>query len=374
MGTYNPTQELTLDDFNYELPETRIAQHPVEPRDTAKLLVRTREGNICDRYIYNLPEILRRPCLFIINETKVRPARIFGKLVTGGKVELLLTQRLSAASLGQANVWAAVAKPMRKLSTGTKIAFEGGMCAVVLERSSEMEVRVQFQNLNLDFDAWLTMYGMPPLPPYIRRKNDDSAQRIADLERYQTVFAKEVGSAAAPTAGLHFTPDLVAKLRDKGHSFAPVTLHVGLGTFLPVKVQNLDGHHMHTEQYYFPRNTLDAIRVARRADQDVVAIGTTSLRCLLSFFKDGNGIEENEDENCDTWRSTDLFVRPRTETERVRLDKVTGILTNFHQPKSTLLMLVSALIGFAATRDVYRHALEHEYRFLSYGDGCLFWL
>lgn len=367
-------KSLTLNDFDYHLPEERIAQYPAEPRDSAKLLLRKSDHSIKHHKVADLPSLLDRPCLFIINETKVRSARIKFNLQTGGRAELLLTNVDPQRSDSRSSVWTGVARPMKKMKPGLQLTLGNGLQAEIEGKISEMEVRIKINQPIADVESWLESSGIAPLPPYIHRDHLDPKQRQKDISRYQTVFARDLGSSAAPTAGLHFTPELIEKLKDAGHQFAPVTLHVGLGTFLPVKHDNIDLHKMHTETYCITQDSLKQMKQARSENRAIIAVGTTSLRCIYSFLQPFGGIEAAPLSACDKWHETDLFIRPQTSDQGPIQAHVDALMTNFHQPKSTLFMLICALLGYEQACTVYQEAMKTDYRFLSYGDSSLLWL
>jgi S-adenosylmethionine:tRNA ribosyltransferase-isomerase len=333
----------TLDDFDYLLPPERIAQAPLAERSASRLLVMDGAA-LTDRSFTEVPDLLLPGDLLVMNDTRVLHARLFGHKDTGGQVEVLV-ERVTGDDTVLAQVRAS--KPPKAGAT------------IRLEDAFEVEVRGregEFYQLRFPGDAaeLIERHGRLPLPPYIER-----SAMSADEERYQTVFARERGSVAAPTAGLHFDVPLLERLRDKGIGRAHVTLHVGAGTFQPVRVQDLSQHMMHTERYHVPQATADAVAATRRRGGRIVAVGTTSLRTLESAaYPDGTlkvGVGE-----------TALFVTPGYPF-RV----VDRLITNFHLPKSTLLMLVSAFGGFDNIRTAYRHAIDNNYRFFSYGDAML---
>ncbi|MBK6552830.1 MAG: tRNA preQ1(34) S-adenosylmethionine ribosyltransferase-isomerase QueA [Rhodocyclaceae bacterium] len=335
----------TLDDFNYFLPPERIAQVPLAERSASRLLV-MRGATLADRGIRDLPDLLNPGDLLVMNDTRVIHARLFGRKDTGGQVEVLV-ERIAAD--GEVIAQLRASKPPR---VGSRLLLEEAIEATVLGRIGV------FWRLTFDGDAFelIERHGRLPLPPYI-----DHPATMADEERYQTVFAREKGSVAAPTAGLHFDPPLLAELARRGIETARVTLHVGAGTFQPVRVHDLAEHRMHKERYSVPQATVDAIaacRAHREKGGRVVAVGTTTLRTLETAALDGElkaGAGESE-----------LFVTPGFEFKVVDI-----LLTNFHLPKSTLLMLVSAFGGLAEIHAAYRHAIDNHYRFFSYGDAML---
>jgi S-adenosylmethionine:tRNA ribosyltransferase-isomerase len=355
-----------LDDFDYELPEELVARAPSEERDLARLLVHDVESGETDHArIRDLPDRLRPDDLLVLNDTRVRPARLFGHRRSGGAVELLLLDR-------RAGLWRARINPARKLHPDERVKIDGGGAAVALERpvldggepDTAWTIRLE-PPAGEDEDAWLERVGRMPLPPYIARargvdakKPGSEADDALDRERYQTVFAREPGAVAAPTAGLHFTPELLRRLGETGVELAWVTLHVGEGTFQPVKVEDVREHEMHAERFELPEATVEAVERCRRRGGRVIAVGTTSVRVLESRFAGGRLVPGSGE--------TSLFILPGR-----RFGVVDGLLTNFHLPKSTLLMLVAAFAGRERVLALYREAIEHGYRFYSYGDAML---
>lgn len=335
-------------DFFYELPPERIAQEPVEPRDHSRMLVMDRgTGALEDRHFYDLPSFLKPGDCLILNDSRVLPARLYGRRKgTGAAVELLLLKPLGGDS------WEVLAGPGRKARPGDILVFgEGLLEADVEEILEEGNRRVRFRYQG-NFYQILEQIGQMPLPHYITHE-------LQDKERYQTVYSKELGSAAAPTAGLHFTPALLEKIREMGVRIGFVTLHVGLGTFRPVKVEDITAHKMHTEHYELGQQTADIINQTRAAGGRVIAVGTTSCRTLESV-----GLTDGIVKPAEGW--TSIFIYPG-----YRFQLLDGLLTNFHLPESTLIMLVSAFAGYEHTMEAYRHAVEEEYRFYSFGDAML---
>ncbi len=332
-------------DFHFDLPHELIAQTPIEPRDHSRLLCLNREtGKIDHRHFYDLPLLLRAGDLLVVNDSKVLPARLYGKRAdTGATVEVLLLHQR------EQDVWEVLTKPGKKAKPGARLVFgEGALSAEVLELGEEGNRIVRF-SYEGSFYPLLEQLGQMPLPPYITEK-------LKDKDRYQTVYANELGSAAAPTAGLHFTPQLLAKLPEFGIGIAKVTLHVGLGTFRPVKEEEIEHHHMHAEHYELPPETAEAIRRTKAQGGRVIAVGTTACRTLESVAAKYGDIRPDEG-------YTDIFIYPGY-TFRV-LD---GLITNFHLPESTLIMLVSAFAGYEHTMEAYRTAIAERYRFYSFGD------
>ena len=333
-------------DFYYDLPEELIAQTPVYPRDSSKMLVYDRNTNqIEHRHFYDIVDYLHSGDVLVINNTKVLPARIYGlKTETGAKIEFLLHKRINLTD------WEVLVKPARKAKVGTIIEFSDRLKAEVLESFGEGVTNVRFIYDGV-FEDLLSQVGEMPLPHYIREKLDDQA-------RYQTVYAKENGSSAAPTAGLHFTPELLEKLKNKGVEVVEVLLHVGLGTFRPVKADNILDHKMHSEYYCMSESSANAINRAKREGRRVIAVGTTSVRVLESSFHDGEVKAESGE--------TDIFIYPS-----YKFKVVDALITNFHLPESTLIMLVSAFMGRENALKMYETAVKEKYRFFSFGDATL---
>jgi S-adenosylmethionine:tRNA ribosyltransferase-isomerase len=333
---------LTLDDFDYLLPPACIAQAPLAERSASRLLVMTGAA-LEDCQFVDLPNLLAPGDLLVMNDTRVLHARLFGQKATGGQVEVLV-ERVTADDEVLAQVRAS-----KSLKPGGRLRLEDAFDAEVIGREGEF-YRLHFPDNAIEL---IERHGRLPLPPYIER-----AAANADEERYQTVFARERGSVAAPTAGLHFDATLLERLRDKGIGIAHVTLHVGAGTFQPVRVHDLSEHRMHREHYHVPQATVDAIAATRKRGGCIVAVGTTTLRTLESAAAEGS-LKVGAGE-------TALFITPGFNFRVVDV-----LITNFHLPKSTLLMLVSAFGGLEAIRTAYRHAIDTGYRFFSYGDAML---
>ena len=333
-------------DFDYELPEELIAQTPAEPRDSSRMLCYRRDTDeVSHRIFRDLPEILRPGDLLVRNNTRVLPARLYGFTPHGGRVEVLLLKRRSLAE------WEVLVKPGKKAREGAELFFSEELSLVVKGRTGEGERIVEFRYDGV-FEDIISRLGQMPLPPYIHEK-------LADGERYQTVYSKVNGSAAAPTAGLHFTPALFDRLREKGVETADILLHVGLGTFRPVKAEEITGHHMHSEYYEIDEVNADKINRAKREGRRVIAVGTTSVRTLESVA-DENGFVRPCRGN------TEIFIFPG-----YRFRCVDGLITNFHLPKSTLIMLISAFLGREKTLELYNLAVKNRYRFFSFGDAML---
>ena len=359
-----------LSDFVYDLPEHLVAQHPLDRRDEARLLVREIDGVIKDAIIKDLDAILPCGTVLVVNNSMVFPSRLLG-IIEGNqkKVEVFLLHAIPGALQ---NMWTAIGKPGRFLREGTKIVFSEDCYAVVTEHHAKiMGFNLEFSIDSAKFSVWLDHNGYIPLPPYIHRTKPKPADQSEDRESYQTIYACNRGSVAAPTAGLHFTNDLLQRFVQKDISIVPVTLHVGAGTFLPVKHEDLSCHQMHQESFYVPLETDKAIQNARKEGRKVIAVGTTSLRCLESYFRLCNVRGESL---ANSWLATDLFIYPQMNQVSYKPAFLDGLITNFHQPGSTLFMLVSALLSLQEARRVYAHAISLDYRFLSYGDASLFWL
>lgn len=340
-------KKILRSDFYYDLPEERIAQTPIEPRDQSRLMVVDREsGALEHRRFFELPELLRKGDLLVMNDSKVFPARLYGvKRTTGVQCEILLLNRRSE------DTWEALVRPGRRLKKGTVVDFTEELSAEILETVEGGNRIVQFHFEGVFFEI-LERIGQMPLPPYITEKLKDNA-------RYNTIYSHELGSAAAPTAGLHFTENVFAGLREKGIDTAFVTLHVGLGTFRPVKEENILDHQMHAEHYTIPPETAEKIRECRARGGRVIAVGTTSCRTLeAAARRHGEVVPCSE--------STDIFLYPGAQF-RV----IDGLITNFHLPESTLIMLVSAFLGREKTLAAYETAIRENYRFFSFGDAMM---
>ena len=346
---------MKLSDFDYELPPEAIAIEPARPRDSARLLDLTGVA-MTDRVVSDLPDLLAAGDLLVVNDTRVIPARLSGKRGDAG-IGITLHKHEQGAR------WCVFAKPARKCRPDDVILFGPDFAARVVGRGDGGEVVIDFIDPAtaslLDaaaIQAGLALYGSMPLPPYIRRPDGST---VADNEDYQTMFASHAGAVAAPTAGLHFTPRLISALESAGIGLAKVTLHVGAGTFLPVTVENIADHRMHAEWGQITADTAARINATRQQGGRIVAVGTTSLRILEACYAATGQVQAFADE-------TDIFITPG-----YRFGAVDMLLTNFHLPKSTLMMLVSAFAGMEPIRHAYAHALENGYRFFSYGDACL---
>ena len=336
-------------DFWFDLPKDRIAQQPANPRDTAKLLCLDRnDGDITHKVFKELPDLLKAGDLLVVNNSKVLPARLIGtKEGTGAACEILILKPIAE------DVWECLAKPGKRLKEGARVIFgDGSLIAEIVETLEEGNKIVKFIHPDKTFYEAIDEVGKLPLPHYIETQLDDDT-------KYQTVYAKELGSSAAPTAGLHFTDDLIGELEKHGIKKAEVTLHVGLGTFRPVKAETITDHHMHSEWYSIPKETADLINETKRNGGRVIGVGTTSCRTLESAFKANNYISP-------CFGETDIFIYPGYEFK-----VLDGLITNFHLPESTLIMLVSAFAGYENTMNAYKTAVEEKYRFYSFGDAML---
>ena len=337
---------MKLTEFNYELPEELIAQTPIEKRDEARLMILNREKQTIEHKVFkDILDYLEPGDCIVRNNTKVLPARLYGKKSTGANVEFLLLNRI------EGDIWESIVRPGNKLHVGTKVTFgEGLLEAEVLDIMPGGTRKVKF-NYNGIFNEILDQIGLMPLPPYIH-------EALKENDRYQTVYAKYEGSAAAPTAGLHFTEELLKKLEEKGVKIANVTLHVGIGTFRPVKVENIEEHDMHSEHYYIKQEDVDKINETKKAGKRVIAVGTTSCRVLETIADEKNGMVKA------TEGDTKIFIYPG-----YKFKCIDGLITNFHLPESTLLMLVSALAGKEFIMKAYNEAVERKYKFFSFGDA-----
>lgn len=335
-----------LNTYDYYLPETQIAQFPLAKRDESKLLIYNRcNKSIEHKHFYDIVDYLHKGDVLVINNTRVIPARLFGvKKDTGAKIEILLLKRINYTD------WEVLMKPGKRAKTGTIVTFSEDLSLEVLETKEDGNKIVKFI-FNGVFEAILDKLGEMPLPHYIK-------QKLKDKERYQTVYSKIEGSSAAPTAGLHFTKELLGKIREKGVIIAEVLLHVGLGTFRPVNEQNIKDHKMHSEHIEVTEETAKIINDAKKNGQRIIAVGTTSIRTLESAT-DENGILHA------TNKETSIFIYPG-----YKFKMVDAVITNFHLPKSTLIMLISAFCGIDETLRFYNIAVQENYRFFSFGDAC----
>lgn len=343
--------DFSADDLDYQLPDERIAQAPLGERDAARLLCMPRNGGaIAHHHVRDLPDLLP-PSLIVLNDTRVTPARLHGQKPSGGKVELLLVERLSPR--GPVERWIALGKASKGLRVGSRFELGGGGLRAVIRGRHAHGLEVELAG-EPDVSAQIAAIGEVPLPPYIRRAPDAD-----DAQRYQTVYAAHDGAVAAPTAGLHLGDALLARLRKLGHEFAFVTLHVGPGTFAPLRTNDLAAHPMHPERYHVPEVSAQAIAGARRDGRQVLAVGTTVVRTLEAASDDQGGMIPGSG-------TTSLLLYPPA-----RFKVVDALLTNFHLPRSTLLALVMAFGGVEPVKHAYRTAIDTGYRFYSYGDAML---
>jgi len=339
---------LKLEEFDYNLPEELIAQVPIAKRDESRLMVLHRESKKVEHKTFkDVIDYLRPGDCLVRNNTKVIPARLYGKKETGANVEFVLLSQI------EGDIWESIVRPGNKLKPGTKVEFGDGLLkATILDIMDGGTRKVEFEYEGI-FNEILDKIGLMPLPPYIH-------ESLKEKDRYQTVYAKYNGSAAAPTAGLHFTPELLKRIEEKGVKIANVTLHVGIGTFRPVKEENIEEHKMHTEHFYIKQEDVEKINETKKAGGRVIAVGTTSCRVLETIASEETGLVEA------TEGDTGIYIYPG-----YKFKCIDGLITNFHLPKSTLLMLVSALAGREFVLDAYNEAVKEKYRFFSFGDAML---
>ena len=337
---------MELSEFNYDLPQELIAQVPIKNRDESRLLILDRSTQTLEDKIFrDIIDYLEPGDCLVRNNTKVIPARLYGKKDTGANVEFVLLKNI------EGDIWEAMVRPGNKLHVGAKVIFgDGLLTAEILDTTEDGTRKVKFTYDGI-FNEILDQIGLMPLPPYIH-------ESLKDNDRYQTVYAKYEGSAAAPTAGLHFTPELLKKIEEKGIDIANVTLHVGIGTFRPVKETNIEDHHMHTEHYYIKQEDADKINKAKLAGKRVIAVGTTSCRTLETIADPETGMVNA----CEG--DTGIYIYPG-----YKFKCIDGLITNFHLPESTLIMLVSAFAGKDYIMKAYKHAVDEKYKFFSFGDA-----
>lgn len=345
---------MLLSEFDYDLPEELIAQLPADKRENSRMLVLNRDKHsISHKHFYDIVDLIDADSLLVLNNTKVMPARLYGTKETGAKIEIFLLKHLEADN------WEVLIKPSKRVKVGTIIKVSEELSAEVIKRledDGEWLVKLIYEGNILDV---LHRNGNIPLPPYIERKMQTEDIKKLDFERYQTVYAKDEGSVAAPTAGLHFTEEILKKLKEKGVGIAYVTLNVGLGTFRPVKCENVLEHKMHSETFEITEEAASAINLAKSQGKNIIAVGTTTVRTLETAYQKYGEIKACHDHS-------ELFIYPPYEFK-----VIDNLITNFHLPKSTLLMLVSALAGKDFIFEAYKEAIAHQYRFFSYGD-CMY--
>ena len=340
----NKKNLLLRSSYYYDLPENLIAQFPIEPRDSSRLLVFNRkEKKINHKVFHDIADYLKDGDILVVNNTRVLPARLFGYKDTGAKIEILLQKRLNLTD------WEVVSKPAKRLSEGTIITFNENFACKVFEKGEYGSCKVKFIFEGV-FEQRLSEVGQVPLPPYIHEK-------LKEKERYQTVYSRVEGSSAAPTAGLHFTPELLDKIKNKGVKIVEVLLHVGLGTFRPVKEDNILNHEMHSEYIEMTEENAKILNQAKFNGQRIIAVGTTSVRVLESCANENGEIVPQK-------RETQIFIYPS-----YKFKAVDALITNFHLPESTLIMLVSAFAGYDQTMNLYNEAVKEKYRFFSFGDS-----
>ena len=330
--------------YYYDLPENLIAQTPIEPRDHSRLLSYNKKNNTIEhKHFYDIIDFLQKGDVLVVNNTRVLPARLFGYKDTGAKIEILLQKRQNLTD------WEVIAKPFKRLKEGTIVTFSEQLSCQILEKREYGSCKIKFLFDGV-FEQRLAEVGQVPLPPYIHEK-------LKNKERYQTVYSKIEGSSAAPTAGLHFTAELMNKIKEKGVEIVEVLLHVGLGTFRPVKEDNILNHEMHSEYIEMSQENADKINLAKQEGRRVIAVGTTSVRVLESCADNNGNISAQH-------RDTNIFIYPS-----YKFGVVDALITNFHLPESTLIMLVSAFAGYDQTMNIYQTAVENQYRFFSFGDS-----
>ena len=344
MSNINNKDLFLKSSYYYDLPEKLIAQTPIEPRDNSRLLIYNREKNIIEhKKFYNIIDYLRPGDILVVNNTRVLPARLIGFKDTGAKIEILLQKRIDLKT------WEVIAKPFKRLKKGTQVTFSSNLSCKIKDKGEYGSCKVEFIYEGV-FEERLQEVGQMPLPPYIHEK-------LKDKERYQTIYSKIEGSSAAPTAGLHFTEELLNKIRNKGVEIIEVLLHVGLGTFRPVKEDNILQHDMHSEYIELSEENAKIINKAKQEHKRIIAVGTTSVRVLESCADRINHILPQK-------RETNIFIYPS-----YKFKIVDALITNFHLPESTLIMLVSAFAGYDETMHLYETAVKEKYRFFSFGDA-----
>lgn len=359
---------MLLSDFDFLVPSEQIAQEPSTKRSDSRMLLQTKEGDLIDKKFTDLIELIEPGSVLIMNDSKVFSSRLFGQTLSGASCEVFLLQAPKEGEMAKAF---ALGKPMKKILKSGSIAFSDSLSASIIGlenygHSSVMEL--QFNTSKTNLMNWLDAHAHLPLPPYIKRKACED-----DQNRYQNVYADQTGSVAAPTAGLHFDEDTIKSLTQKGVLFAPITLHVGAGTFLPIKSEQIEDHVMHEETYMISDSSFKTIWEAKSEGRPILYVGTTAMRAMESFW-----LLAKKDPDClpsliEKWHQTNIFIHPSHTDELYRSFWSNGILTNFHQPKSSLFLLMCALFGKASMLSTYEHAIKSGYRFFSYGDCGLYW-
>jgi len=361
---------MLLSEFDFKLPEGLIATHPVDPRDSARLMVASRDsGKITHSSFHNLPSFLQKGDFLVFNSSKVIPARLFGK-VNGKDIEILLISQFSVIPAqagiytnrdsrlrGNDSLWKVLAKPGKRLQKGSEVIFNKHLSARVVDITGGI-FRLKFSLSNNDFWREIGKVGEMPLPPYILKARHEQHDEQVDISDYQTVYADKAGSVAAPTAGLHFTEDLMQRVKDKGCDIGFVDLHVGLGTFEPIRTERVEDHKIHSEYFELSNDLADTLNQAKKEGRRIIAVGTTTVRVLESCCENGSVKAK--------YGETDIYIYPGYE-----FGFVDGMITNFHLPKSSLLLLVSALWSWEKILETYQEAIQNNYRFYSYGDGML---
>jgi S-adenosylmethionine:tRNA ribosyltransferase-isomerase len=344
---------MNLKDFDYHLPEELIAQHPCDLRDRSRMMVIKRDAEDVDCKIFqNLPDYLKKDDVLVVNDSKVIPARLIGKKETGGTIEILLLSR-TCGDREPVQTWEVLLRPAKRVGIGTRILLSGECEARLIERLSEKKWAVEFLT-RMEFDHFLEKYGRAPLPPYIKR-NKDNTKSLEDIDRYQTIYARHPGSVAAPTAGLHFSWDVLDTLKKNGVHIVQITLHVGYGTFLPIETDIIEKHVMEEEFFEITEEAAEVINAAEK----VIAVGTTSVRVVETAADEAGRIKQLS-------AYTGLFIHPG-----YRFKRVNALITNFHLPRSSLFLLVCAFAGKDLMMKAYNQAIENHFRFYSYGDCML---
>lgn len=370
---------LSLKDFDFAFPENLVAHEPLEQRDASRLLIWDSNHGCRHSVIRDLADELPEGSLVILNDSRVFPSRIFAETAHGGRVEIMLLEPKTEQPSDAACDWQAIGRPMRKLRAGTQIRLGGELSCTVIEVTQStaddlVPFSVRFPLALENLMLWLETNGYIPLPPYIKRDNPKPASESHDAARYQTIYSNQTGSVAAPTAGLHLTPAIMESFAKKNIDVVPVTLHVGGGTFLPVRASDVGQHRMHEERFKVSSESYHKWLRARREGRKIVAIGTTAFRCFESLLIAASDKRVDAETLCNQWHRTSLFIWPKSAEDRYRPQTIDGLVTNFHQPQSTLFMLISSLLGIETAKAIYKEAFEASYRLFSYGDANLYWL